>query len=108
MKVVDLQEVAACRRRLAALALAHPELVSADADVDGWIDTLREAGMKDDTGPTRPLALRLDDETLAAVDAYAASLEAAMPGARVTRSAALRVLIAKGLKAPADKPAKRR
>ena len=45
------------------------------------------------------VAFRLDDETLAAVDRYAAERGAALPGAGMTRGEAVRTLIRRGLEA---------
>ena len=103
--VVDLVAVVASRERLKALALAHPELCGGTrsaANVDEWEDLLKED--EEHMAKTEQVAIRMEEELLARIDAHVGAMGEQMPGATFTRADAIRALILKGL--GANEPAK--
>ncbi len=101
-KPVDLRRVRAARSRLDALAADHPEAF-ADRSAEQWSTILREdQTMTHETRqpraePSVQIAIRLPESTVAALDAYAR--EHAQPGLALTRSDALRMILASALRA---------
>jgi hypothetical protein len=102
--VVDLVAVVASRERLKALTEAHPELCGprGAANVDGWEDLLKED--EEHMAKTEQVAIRMEEELLARIDAHVGVMGEQMPGASFTRADAMRALILKGL--GASEPAK--
>jgi hypothetical protein len=102
--VVDIVAVRDCRRRLTALAAAHPELCCTPSpeNVTGWIETLT----KEEHVGSQQIGTRVPDELVARIDAYLERMNAENPGLEVTRADAIRVLLTKALDAEA--PAKRK
>ena len=91
---VDLDEVRAVRAELAELAHHHPELLGASTP-DEWERILMEDEMSK-TNKTLQIAIRFEPELIARLDAYRSDIEAAT-GLRVSRAAAIRALVSKGL-----------
>jgi hypothetical protein len=103
--------VAASKRRLDALATAHPELI--DHDAPPWTDRLDElADVLDhhtegndmarrptttEREPTTQVAFRLEPSLIARLDAHAARMSAATPGLTFSRIDALRALLVPAL-----------
>lgn len=91
-KPADLARIRAALERLETLAEERPDLVGAGPATPGavaeWEATLEEA-MKNDLTVT----VRLPGDLVSRVDRFARQLEAATPGIRVSRSAAMRVLL---------------
>ncbi|MBI5493757.1 MAG: hypothetical protein HY904_01955 [Deltaproteobacteria bacterium] len=103
---VDLDAVRASRKRLRALAAAHPQLRGEPGanNVSGWEATLatEEARMA-----TQQVGIRLPEELVARLDQHVERMRAAQPGLEVTRADAVRVLLTKALDAEGGKPAAR-
>lgn len=95
--VVDLVAVVASRERLKALAVAHPELCGdlGAANVDEWEDLLKED--EEHMAKTEQVAIRMEEELLARIDAHVGVMGEQMPGASFTRADAIRALLLKGL-----------
>ena len=111
-RAIDLARVRAALADLDALALAHPEAFAGRTAAD-WIDTLQEndnmqtvAKGRPGEGaePTTQIAIRVPASLLAQLDAFAA--EHAQPGLALTRSDAVRMIMASAFQAPKGKRSK--
>lgn len=102
-KPVDLAAVRASRARLRALAAAHPELCGEPGadNVSGWTQTLTED--EERMAKSEQLAIRMDEDLVARIDAHMEQMQALMPGVKMTRADAIRALILKAL-GPEEKP----
>ncbi|MBI5538015.1 MAG: hypothetical protein HY898_35155 [Deltaproteobacteria bacterium] len=108
-RVVDLPRVRAALARLDALAAEHPEAFAGRTAAD-WIDTLQENDTMQTVAkgrpvegaePTTQIAIRVPASLLAQLDAFAA--EHAQPGLALTRSDAVRMIMASAFDAPKGK-----
>jgi hypothetical protein len=97
-KKIDLAAVRAAEARLDRLAAEHPELLG-ESTPEEWESILKDQIKVKSKGA--PQALRLPDDLLAQVDAYARALEAELH-ISVSRSDAIRRLITIGLEREHD------
>ena len=102
---VDLLRVGSALAQLDALALSHPEAFAGRTATE-WINILEETEPMHAAEVTTQIAIRLPDSMLAALDAYAA--EHAQPGLVLTRSDAIRMLLARALDALKEPSSPRR
>jgi hypothetical protein len=92
---IDLRAVREARRRLRAIAKAHPELTgpSGRRNRAGWEAALKEIEM----APTKQYAFRLPDQLIARLDRHVERMRAALPGLEPSRTDALRTLLSRAL-----------
>ena len=105
----DLAKVHELLARLDELVRDHPELVANGVgDVDAWVKTLANY---EETGaegmPTTQIGVRLPNELLDKLDAYAKQLTKDNPGMKFTRADAERILLTRGLEGFDPKPRKK-
>ena len=100
-KVLDLPRIKQSLENLDRIATEHPELLG-KSTADEWEATLKEHITERPTKKTKaPQAIRLPDELLSRVDAYAESLESEIH-ISVSRSDAIRRLLVLGLEDAED------
>ena len=100
-KVLDLPAIKNSLANLDRIAAEHPELLGESSAAE-WEATLKEHITEQPTKKTKtPQAIRLPDELLDRVDAYAARLESEIH-ISVSRSDAIRRLLVLGLEDAED------
>lgn len=107
--VVELAKIRAADRRLCRrleeLAKRHPELVNQNTEpteaAEEWLEILEEHRVRYET----QLGIRVSEELIKRLDGLAERLEAATPGAGVTRTTAARVALERGLELLEEKSA---
>lgn len=100
-KVLDLPKIKQSLENLDRIATEHPELLG-KSTADEWETTLKEHITERPTKKTKaPQAIRLPEELLSRVDAYAESLESEIH-ISVSRSDAIRRLLVLGLEDAED------
>ena len=104
MKGSDLGAVAKARARLRELAAEHPELTG-ESSVDAWERTLEANEMAEHE---EQIAVRLPGAMMARLDEHVERMKKEHPGMRVTRSDAVRTILAKALAEDQPKPKARR
>jgi hypothetical protein len=88
-------KVREARETLRKLAKTHPELIGQPSPENerDWQSTLAENEM----GKTVQVAFRLDEDLVKRLDKYAKQMEHEMPGFKVSRADAVRLLLIRAL-----------
>lgn len=107
-QIVDLAAVARVRAELADVATRYPGLLTRAAQdrTAAWLEgdtTMAKTLDPDTTGEMKQIAVRLPADALAVLDAEATRLNALAPGLGLTRSDALRSILA-ACRPPGSKP----